>query len=126
MKRYLPKKPKKWRYKLWAMGGVSGYIYNFAVDGEKGKTGLPQGCTAPDSVGANGAVVLHMSMNLQRMMYKLFFDNLFCSPELVTYLHSQGIWAIGTLNGQRSSKCPIPSEKDLKKKGGRSRIAEIK
>ena len=82
MKRYLPKKPKKWGYKLWAMAGVSGYIYNFEVDGEKGKTGLLQGCTAPDIVGASGVIVLCMSMNLQRMMDKLFFDNLFCSPEL--------------------------------------------
>ena len=65
MKRYLPKKPKKWGYKLRAMAGVSGYIYNFEVEGEKRKTGLPQGCTAPDSVGASGAVVLRMSMNLK-------------------------------------------------------------
>ena len=126
MKRYLPKKPKKLGLKLWAMAGVSGYIYNFEVDGEKGKTGPPQRCTAPDSVGASGAVVLRMSMNLQRMMHKLFFDNLFCSPELVIYLHSKGIWAIGTLNIQRSRKCLIPSEKDLKKKGGCGAIAEIK
>ena len=59
------------------------------------------------------------------MMHKLFFDKLFCSPEIVTYLHPQGIWAIGTLNVQRSRKCPIPSEKDLKK-GGRGATAEIK
>ena len=32
------------------------------------QAGLPQGCTAPDSVGASGAAVLRMSMNLQRMM----------------------------------------------------------
>ena len=59
------------------------------------------------------------------MMHKLFFDKLFCSPEIVTYLHPQGIWAIGTLNVQRSRKCPIPSEKDLKK-GGHGATAEIK
>ena len=63
------------------MAGVSGYIYNFEVDGEKGKTGLLQGWTAPDIVGASGVIVLCMNMNLQRMMDKLFFDNLFYSPE---------------------------------------------
>ena len=52
-------------YKLRAMDGVSGYIYNFEVEGEKGKTGLPQGYTATDSVGASDAVVLRMSMNLK-------------------------------------------------------------
>ena len=88
------------------------------------QAGLPQGCTAPDSVGASGAAVLRMSMNLQRMMHKLFFDNLFCSPELATYLHSQGISVIGTLKVQHSSKCPIPSEKDLKKNGGHDARAE--
>ena len=33
LRRYLPKKPKKWGYKLWASAGVSDYVYNFEVDG---------------------------------------------------------------------------------------------
>ena len=33
LRRYLPKKTKKWGYKLWARAGISGYIYDFEVDG---------------------------------------------------------------------------------------------
>ena len=47
LKRYLPKKPKKWGYKLWALAGVSRYVYTFEVDGENGKSGPPDGWDAP-------------------------------------------------------------------------------
>ena len=43
LKRYLPKKPKKWGYKLWALAGVSGYVFTFEVDGENRKSGPPDG-----------------------------------------------------------------------------------
>ena len=43
LKRCLPKKPKKWGYKLWALAGVSGYVYTFEVDGGKGKMVLQMG-----------------------------------------------------------------------------------
>ena len=59
LKQYLPKKPKKWGYKLWALAGVSGYIYNFEIDGEIG-SGPPVGCTAPNNVGEREFVVLHL------------------------------------------------------------------
>jgi hypothetical protein len=59
LKRYLPKKPKKWGYKLWALAGVSGYVYTFEVDGEKGKTGPPEGSNPPEKCGQSGYVVLH-------------------------------------------------------------------
>lgn len=117
LKRYLPKKPKKWGYKLWAMAGMSGYVYNFEIDGEKGKAGPPVGCSAPRSVGESGFVVLRLSKHLEENKHKLFFDNYFCSPELIDYLLMKKIWAIGTLNMKRSRKCPVTSEKDLKKEG---------
>ena len=47
LKRYLPKKPKKWGYKLWALASVSRYVYTFEVDGENGKSVPPDGWDAP-------------------------------------------------------------------------------
>ena len=117
LKRYLPKKPKTWGYKFWALAGMSGYVYHFEIDGEKG-------CTAPKNVGESGFVVLRLCKDLQKNKHKLFFDNYFCCPELLDYLSSKGIWAIGTLNKTRSRNCPLLSEKELKKEG-RGAIAEI-
>lgn len=90
---------------------MSGYVYNFEIDGEKGKSGPPAGCTAPNNVGASGYVVLRLCKDVQKNKHKLFFDNYFCSPELVHYLSSQGIWSIGTLNATRSRNCPIPMKR---------------
>jgi hypothetical protein len=39
------------------------------------------------------------------------------SPELMQYFTSKGFWALATLNVNRSRKCPLPKENDLKKTG---------
>ena len=117
LKRYLPKKPKKWGYKLWAIAGVSGYVYTFEVDGEKGKTGPPDGWDAPEKCGESGFVVLRLIQKLEEDKHKVFFDNFFSSPELMEYLARKGFWALATLNANRSRKCPLPSESELKKSG---------
>ena len=31
MKQYLPKKPHKWGFKVWARAGISGIIYDFEI-----------------------------------------------------------------------------------------------
>ena len=46
--------------------------------------------------------------------HKVFFDNLFSSPELI-YLLSKGIYGLATLRANRSRSCPISAEKDMKK-----------
>ncbi|XP_028399194.1 piggyBac transposable element-derived protein 3-like isoform X1 [Dendronephthya gigantea] len=117
LKRYLPKKPKKWGYKLWALAGVSGYVYTFEIDGEKGKTGPPSGWDAPEKCGESGFVVLRLIQRLEANKHKLFFDNFFSCPELIAYLGTKGFWALATLNCNRSRKCPLPSESQLKKSG---------
>lgn len=58
-----------------------------------------------------------MIEKLEQEKHKLFFDNFFSSPELMEYLASQGFWALATLNPNRSRKCPLPKEKELKKFG---------
>ena len=47
----------------------------------------------------------------------VFFDNLFACPELLAYLREKHIYAVCTLQQNRSRGCPIPTEKELKKKG---------
>ena len=38
------KKLKKWGYKLQAHAGLSGYVYDFEVDGGIGSKGVPTNC----------------------------------------------------------------------------------
>ena len=49
--------------------------------------------------------------------HKVFFDNLFSSPELMKYLLSKGIYELVTLRANRSRSCPTSAEKDMKKQG---------
>ena len=41
LKRYLFKKPKKLGYKMWTMPGISGYVYDFEVEGGLGNKATP-------------------------------------------------------------------------------------
>ena len=100
-----------------ALAGVSGYVYTFKVGGEKEKTGSPDGWNAHEKCGESGFVVLLLIEKLEQGKHKLFFDNFFSSPELIEYLASKGFWALATLNVNRSRKCPLPKEKELKKLG---------
>ena len=92
LKRYLKNKPKKLGYKLWAIAGMSGYVYVFEVDGMTGSNGPPVGTSPPNGIGESGVVVLRLTTTLQPNMHKVFFDNFFNSPELFQYLGRKKIW----------------------------------
>ena len=118
LKRYLPKKPKKWGYKLWARAGISGYVYDFEVEGGLGSKGAPRDCEPPTECGESDFVVLRLTTGLDQFKHEVFFDNYFASPELLKYLKQEKkIWAVATLNTKRARKCPLPTEKEMKKIG---------
>ena len=97
--------------------GISGYTYQFEVLGGKGSSGPPADCNPPQRLGESEFVVLRMCNGLATGKHKVFFDNLFSSPELMKYLLSKGIYGVATLRANRSRSCPIPAEKDMKKQG---------
>ena len=125
LKRYLPRKLKKLEYKMWAMAGISGYVYDFKVEGVLGTKGPPNGCDPPDSCGESGFVVLRLSTDLWPGKHQLLFNNCFASPELVDYLgDKKKIWTWSTLHSNRSRGWPIPTEMQIRR-SGRSHIEEI-
>ena len=97
---YMPKKATKWGYKLWSHTGISEYTYIFEVLGGVGSSGPPAGCKPPKKLGESEFVVLRLRKDLVEGKHKVFFDNLFASPELMKYLLSQGIYAVATLREQ--------------------------
>nr|XP_004209154.1 piggyBac transposable element-derived protein 2-like [Hydra vulgaris] len=118
LKRYLPKKPKKWGYKIWARAGISGYVYDFEIEGGIGTKGPPPGCNPPKQCGESAFVVLRLSNSLLPFKHTLYFDNYFASPELMIFLRTNyKVWALSTLNPNRSRNCPILSEKEMRKLG---------
>lgn len=102
-KQYMPKKPIKRGYKVWALADKHGYLWNFDV--YTGKSGD----ITEKNLGAR--VVKHLSAPLQNKNYFLYFDNYFTSYPLITYLKSNGIYACGTVNMSRKH---LPKFKDDK------------
>ena len=91
-KMYMPKKPVKWGYKLWSRAGISGYVYDFEVCGELGAKGSPPNFNNNnDEYGESEFVVLRLTNNLEPAKHHVFFDNLFASPNLLSYLKTKQI-----------------------------------
>ncbi|KAL4127508.1 hypothetical protein QTP88_011675 [Uroleucon formosanum] len=102
-KQYMPKKPIKRGYKVWALADKHGYLWNFDV--YTGKSGD----TTEKNLGAR--VVKNLSAPLLNKNYFLYFDNYFTSYPLITYLKLNGIYACGTVNMTRKH---LPKFKDDK------------
>lgn len=114
---YMPKKPVKWGYKLWSRAGVSGYVYNFEVCGEPKAKGPPPNFDDANQYGESEFVVLRMLNDLEPNKHLVFFDNLFSSPELLTYLKTKQIYSVCHIASSRSRGCKLPSEKEMEKNG---------
>lgn len=98
-------KPNPWGIKLFFLCGESGMPYNFiAYQGKSTK--FPE---EYDELGLSGAVVLTLvESKLEPFSnYKLFFDNFFTSPQLVSHLHDYGIFCTGTVRSNRVGNLPI-------------------
>ncbi|XP_045457152.1 piggyBac transposable element-derived protein 3-like [Melitaea cinxia] len=113
LKRYNPKKPNKWGYKIYVLSGVSGFAYKFEPEtGAENKVEF----TEPD-LGAASNVVVRLSREIPRNKnYRLYFDNYFTSLSLLEYLSKQGILSLGTIRRNRIPDCKLPTDKEISKK----------
>ena len=92
LRQYLPKKPHKWGYKVWARCGVTGILYDFEI--YCGKNGRQDGRVE--------SVILRLSENLPRQVnHKLFFDNYFSTMSIIQKLHAEGVLCLGTVRNNR-------------------------
>ena len=85
-KQYIPEKPSKWGYKLWCWAGIASYVYDFKVVGSQDAKWPPPGINIEHIFGQTENVVLCLSNGLEDGQHKLFFDNIFSSPELLEFL----------------------------------------
>ena len=96
MKQYLPMKPVKRGFKVWVRAdAVTGFFCDFDV-----YVGRPSDGTATE-VELGERVVLQLSECLRGGNYHLYFDNFFTTCRLLDTLHSQGLYACGTVRSNR-------------------------
>ena len=99
MKQYLPLKPVKRGFKVWAISdATNGYMYDFNV-----YTGATEG----REMALGEKVVLTLSDSIKGQNHQLFFDNYFTSINLMTKLLENGTYACGTI---RTNRKQYPSE----------------
>ncbi|CAK1594464.1 unnamed protein product [Parnassius mnemosyne] len=113
MKRYNPKKPHKWGYKIYVLSGVSGFAYKIEPETGSENVVLPN---EPD-LGASSNVIVRLSREIPRNQnYRLYFDNYFTSLPLLEYLSQNGILSLGTIRRNRIPDCKLPTDKEMSKK----------
>ncbi|CAM4569051.1 unnamed protein product [Leuciscus chuanchicus] len=113
LKQYLPKKPKKWGYKLMVLAGSDGIPHNFEV--YTGKVVRPPQLV---DIGSSGNVVLRLAQPVpQHKNYKLYFDNWFTSVPLQLELARQGVHCLGTVRSNRLPGSNMISDAELKRSG---------
>ena len=105
MKQYLPLKPVKRSFKVWAMSdATNGYMCDFDV-----YTGATDG-----RVVALGGKVVLSSDSIMGRHHQLFFDNYFTSVNLLSTLLSKGTYACGTIRTNRK-QYPAEISEEVKK-----------
>lgn len=117
IRQYLPSKPHKWGYKIWARCGVSGIVYDFDV--YLGKDDRMD-CNIVKEYGKVGTVVIKLTETLERdVNHKVYMDNLFSSMKLFRYLKDRGFWCVGTIRANRldGAGALMKNKKQLEKEG---------
>ena len=114
MKQYNPKNPHKCGFKVFALSGVSGLIYNF--ESFTAASDNVCGPNEPD-VGASSNVVVRLARIIpDDSNYKLYLDNWFNSIPLNIYMYKKCIQMVGTVRRNRIWKCPVLSNTEMKRR----------
>ena len=97
LKQFMRGKPIRFGYKFWALCGISGYCYNFDLYCGRNQQEGPH-----DDLCLGSRVVLQMLEVVEEpRSHCIFFDNLFTSLVLPTYLRDEGFLATGTMRDNR-------------------------
>ena len=113
IKQYLPKKPKKWGYKMFVCCDAKGLTHDIEI-----YTGKIEHCPGQPDIGASGNIVLRLLESVPRdIWHQIYVDNWFNSLPLQVTLWKQGVACIGTVRPNRLKGCVLPSDTQLAKDG---------
>ena len=106
MKQYLPMKPVKRGFKVWAIADArNGYMYDLNVY---------TGASGGRETALGEKVVLKLSDSIKGRHHQLFFDNYFTSVNLLSTLLANGTYACGTIRTNRK-QYPAEISEEVKK-----------
>lgn len=115
IKQYIKGKPNPWGVKVFMLCGASGIVHDFLVYQGSTTALSPQ---HKEKYGVTGALVLHLAESIPvDVGHKLFFDNYFTSLPVLRLLLEKRIFAAATIRPNRTERCPLKTEAELKKVG---------
>ena len=123
LKQFMKGKPVRFGLKLWAICNKEGFVFDFDIYCGKGSNGLSsKQLENLGSCALGSRVVLQMLQKLLTTVsprnisrYQIYFDNFFCSPDLLVHLRKIGLRATGTVRANRVSGVTVDVDKKSKR-----------
>ncbi|XP_045505807.1 piggyBac transposable element-derived protein 3-like [Colias croceus] len=115
LKQYMPNKPHKWGFKLFALCSLLGYSYNFIIYAGKDKD--DERLPSEPEIGVVGQTVMRLLRVVPKQKnHIVYFDNYYTSLPLMYHLATEGIHSLGTIQRNRLGKtCKLPHKQDVMK-----------
>jgi len=110
LKRYIPSKPHKWGYKMYARAGKSSYLYQFEIEGDNHLT------TIDPEIGSAGNVVIRLTKCIPPNSF-ISYDNYFSTIKLIKFLNAKQYHVVSTIRASRLNSSLLKSDKQLKREG---------
>ncbi|KAJ8882206.1 hypothetical protein PR048_018694 [Dryococelus australis] len=109
LKQYMHMKPHKWSYSVFVLSRVTGFAYELELYSglENGESQLLEGYTDL-TVCANVVVRLGRFIP-ENKHHRLYSDNYFTTPGLMTFCEKRGIYCLGTVHQNRLLGVKVPS-----------------
>lgn len=127
LRQYICNKPIRFGFKVWCLTASSGYLVQFEI--YQGRTDRITSrepnekrfgkCTAP---------LIDFIDKLPKYNFSVYFDNLFTSIDLLTFLQTKGIRATGTIRDNqipRNSGLPSKKKQEKEQRGSSSIASNI-
>lgn len=116
-KQFIRNKPIRFGYKIWCLCNSEGYLLNFQI--YQGKN-VNSNTEYQKIFGKSTAPLLEMIDDFppetKKLPFHFFFDNLFTSLNLLSFLRENQYGGTGTMRSNRLSKSfPLQSQKDFEK-----------
>ncbi|XP_064468275.1 piggyBac transposable element-derived protein 2-like [Ornithodoros turicata] len=119
LRQYLRNKPNKWGFELFVHACVSGMVYDILPYAGSDTCYSTTFTEEEESLGLGAKVVIALCKTLQQPQQSVvYFDDFFCSLELLKYLNKvKGVRALATIRPQRLRNCALKEDKKLKDEG---------
>lgn len=119
LRQFIKDKPHRFGFKMFALAGVSGIIYDFIFYGGKSTFQNIPFTYKEKQMGFGAQVVSYLVRSLDEPQNcTLTFDNWYTSVKLIQYLKDEfNLSSSGTVRKNRIDHCPLLDKKELEKQG---------